>query len=562
MSAEPLLRVDELVKHFPVSAGVFGRTVAQVRAVDGVSFELAPGRTLGLVGESGCGKTTVGQSIVRLLEPTAGRIVFGGRDITHTPLNELRDLRRDLQFIFQDPFGSLNPRMTVADIIGEAVEVHGMASGDGVERHVLEVMGRVGLPGSWINRYPHEFSGGQRQRISIARAIALEPKLVVCDEAVSALDVSIQAQVINLLIQLRREMGLGYVFISHDLSVVKHISDDVAVMYLGQIVESATTHELYSRPAHPYARSLLSAIPIPDPSRRSDRMVLEGDVPTPLNPPPGCRFHTRCPAVTERCRSEEPPALPVFSDGGQSHRVKCWHSEALAEEPDWFRIVTERTDEAVRALRRAQVAPASRFALAAERERVARPSEPIAASRRPKVPRARWPHIDKPQAALGSLAVAALFVVSDWPWVAALFSGAALAVWFRTFESARQRRLGAAAGLTVFVLGYALSQAVEARQRVLSADAQLSALTHELEAVAEITGRYPAKLKDLGWRLAAIADRDGLDDPWGGVWLYEVPGTDGRPYDLGSAGPDGMRGSDDDVGRVPRAAPTFEDVAP
>ena len=338
MNRDPLLRVDDLAMYFPVSAGVFGRTVAQVKAVDGVSFELRRGRTLGLVGESGCGKTTVGQSIVRLLEPTAGRLLFDGRDITHLPQGELRDLRRELQIIFQDPFGSLNPRMTVADIVGEALEVHGIARGIEVERRVVDVLSRVGVPASWINRYPHEFSGGQRQRISIARAIVLEPKLVVCDEAVSALDVSIQAQVINLLIALQREMQLTYLFISHDLSVVRHISDDVAVMYLGQIVESAPTDALFRRPAHPYARALLSSIPLPDPARRGRRMVLQGDVPSPLDPPSGCRFHTRCPVAMERCRSEEPPAFAVEDH----HRVKCWHAEGLADAPDWHAELEQR----------------------------------------------------------------------------------------------------------------------------------------------------------------------------------------------------------------------------
>ena len=377
--AEPLLRVDGLAKHFPVTAGVFGRTVGQVKAVDGVSFELARGRTLGLVGESGCGKTTVGQSIVRLLEPTDGRIVFDGRDITHAPLEELRDLRRKLQFVFQDPFGSLNPRMTVADIVGEAVEVHGIARGDEVQPHVLRVLARVGIPAAWIDRYPHEFSGGQRQRISIARAIALEPQLVVCDEAVSALDVSIQAQVINLLIELQREMGLAYVFISHDLSVVRHISDDVCVMYLGQVVESAPTDELFDRPAHPYARSLLSAIPVPDPARRSERIVLQGDVPTPLDPPPGCRFHTRCPVAVDRCSGEEPPAFAVGPGDAAVHRVKCWHVEGLAGDPDWYARVEERSRAASpEAAAPAQDAPdtprASRFALAAKREAETEPA--------------------------------------------------------------------------------------------------------------------------------------------------------------------------------------------
>jgi ABC-type oligopeptide transport system ATPase subunit len=276
-----------------VTRGVFGREVGQVRAVDGVSFDIAPGETLGLVGESGCGKTTTGRAILRLIEPSGGKVVFDGRDLSQLEGQELRRMRKNMQIIFQDPFSSLNPRMRVRDIVGEALAVHGALKGRDLEARVGELLEKVGVSKAFVNRYPHEFSGGQRQRIGIARAIALNPKLIVCDEAVSALDVSIRAQVLNLLIDLRQELSLSYLFISHDLSVVKHISNRIAVMYLGQIVEIADADELFHAPAHPYTRALLSAIPVPDPRKRKERVPLFGDVPTPLNPPSGCRFHTR-----------------------------------------------------------------------------------------------------------------------------------------------------------------------------------------------------------------------------------------------------------------------------
>ena len=339
----PLLAVQGLTKHFPVTRGLLGRVVGHVRAVDDLSFEIARGETLGLVGESGSGKTTAGRAILRLVEPSAGRVLFEGTDVTAADADTLRGLRRRMQIVFQDPYASLNPRMRVIDIVGEALEVHGLAQGPEVERRVASFLRKVGLSPSWINRYPHEFSGGQRQRLGIARAIALEPKLIVCDEPVSALDVSIQAQVVNLLKDLARELDLSYLFIAHDLSIVRHISHRVAVMYLGQLVELAPTKRLFEAPAHPYTRALLSAIPVPDPKRKRTRLVLTGDVPSPMNPPSGCRFHTRCPAAFERCSSEEPQSVEVEA----GHAVKCFHAYDAAGD-DWYRIVTERIERALR----------------------------------------------------------------------------------------------------------------------------------------------------------------------------------------------------------------------
>lgn len=339
----PLLEVRGLVKHYSVTAGVFSREVGRVRAVDGVSFEIAPGETLGLVGESGCGKTTVGRTLLRLEEPTAGSVRFDGLDLASLAGRELRQLRRSLQMVFQDPMSSLNPRMTVRDIVGEPLAVHGLAKGEALDERVVSLLEKVGIPGAWRNRYPHEFSGGQRQRIGIARALALGPKLIVCDEAVSALDVSVRAQVLNLLIDLRAELGLSYLFISHDLSVVRHVSDRIAVMYLGQIVEVARAETLFGDAVHPYTRALLSAIPVPDPARRTERIVLEGDVPSPISPPPGCRFHTRCPAVMDRCRSELPEPVRL-ADG---HEVRCFLVDEQA--PDDRAGIERRREQAVAA---------------------------------------------------------------------------------------------------------------------------------------------------------------------------------------------------------------------
>jgi len=317
---EQLLRVEGLTKFYPVRRGFFSRVVGQVKAVDGVSFDIRRGETLGLVGESGCGKTTLARLILRLLDPTGGRVWFDNNDVLSLGKREMRRLRKRMQIIFQDPYGSLNPRLTVGSMIAEAIRIHRLARGDGVRERVAELLDRVGIPAEHMNRYPHEFSGGQRQRIGIARALAVSPELVIADEPVSALDVSIQAQIINLLKDLQEDLGLTYLFIAHDLGVVEYISDRVAVMYLGRIVELGEARQLYAEPKHPYTKALLSAIPSLDPSRRSRRTLLHGDVPSPMNVPPGCPFHTRCPDAMDVCREKH----PEFREVSPGHSTACW----------------------------------------------------------------------------------------------------------------------------------------------------------------------------------------------------------------------------------------------
>ncbi|MFJ5154626.1 ABC transporter ATP-binding protein [Streptomyces sp. NPDC088353] len=372
---EVLLKVTGLQKHFPIRKGLLQRQVGAVRAVDGLDFEVRSGETLGVVGESGCGKSTMGRLITRLLEPTAGSIEFEGKDITHLGVSGMRPLRRDVQMIFQDPYSSLNPRHTIGTIVGAPFRLQGVEPEGGIKKEVQRLLSVVGLNPEHYNRYPHEFSGGQRQRIGIARALALNPKLVVADEPVSALDVSIQAQVVNLLDDLQQELGLTYVIIAHDLSVVRHVSDRIAVMYLGKIVELADRESLYKAPMHPYTKALMSAVPIPDPSRKSaksERILLKGDVPSPIAPPSGCRFHTRCWKATEICRTTEPP-LKALKPGQQ---VACHHPENFEDQAPQDTVLLTAAKEAAELVADEVLAEsaATSAAVAAEVAETAEPS--------------------------------------------------------------------------------------------------------------------------------------------------------------------------------------------
>lgn len=320
MSSEVLLRADNIVKHFPIHGGILSRQIAAVKAVQNISFELKKGETLGLVGESGCGKSTLGRCLIKLIEPSSGQIFYKGEDITAATGDKLRELRKHMQIIFQDPYASLNPRMTIGSILEEPLIIHNLYNNEAERKiRVRELIDLVGLRPEHLSRYPHEFSGGQRQRVGIARALAVNPELIICDEPVSALDVSIQAQVINLLMELQKKLGLTYVFIAHDLKVVEHVSTKVAVMYLGEIVEYADAEVLYKNPQHPYTKALLSAIPVPDPKPREQRIILTGDVPSPINPPSGCYFHPRCPQATEECKTKKPELKKTDTD----HFVSC-----------------------------------------------------------------------------------------------------------------------------------------------------------------------------------------------------------------------------------------------
>lgn len=331
MNQKPLLKVKNLKQYFPIRGGFLGRTVNQVKAVDDISFELYEGETLSVVGESGCGKSTTGRAILRLDEPTEGSIHFDGEDLLKLSQGQLRKRRKDLQIIFQDPYASLNPYQTVGRILTEAMTIQGVGTRNERRKRAIELLETVGLSEEHLDRYPHEFSGGQRQRVGIARALAVNPRMIVCDEAVSALDVSVQAQVLNLLNKLQKELNLTYLFIAHDLGVVRHISDRIIVMYLGKIVEIADKKSLFENPQHPYTKALLSAIPVPDPEVKTERIILRGDVPSPIDPPKGCRFHTRCPFATELCRTEE-PKLRQLDHMEEGHQVACHHIEKLLDQ--------------------------------------------------------------------------------------------------------------------------------------------------------------------------------------------------------------------------------------
>jgi len=524
----PLLRVDDLRTHFPVTRGLWGRTVGHVKAVDGVSLELFSGETLGVVGESGCGKTTLGRSILRLIEPTSGGVHFGGKEVTRLNRNELRELRRDMQIIFQDPFSSLNPRMRIIDIIGEPLLIHKLARPNELEVKGAALLDRVGLPRSALHRYPHEFSGGQRQRIGVARAIALQPKLIICDEAVSALDVSIQAQILNLLIELQREMHLSYLFIAHDLSVIKHISSRIAVMYLGRIVETGSTEDLFTHPSHPYTEALLSAIPRPIPGRKRDRQLLTGDVPSPMDPPTGCRFHTRCPAVFDRCDQEQPQLFQL----SLAHRSACFHAESVpSDAADAHREARRRIHEQIAARRADAKVDASAPALeelepAREQQRIVAPS--LSRFRRP---------VSVASALLGALLLLWGHGVLAWCALLGLYFGSVRERWPGKWA----RRSGLVGTLLICVaLGFVTSSAWKVRD----AKQQLDALRTEIAAFTDNRGRLPHRLSELGWRLHRSFRSGQPLDPWNQPWQYQVDAERGT-FSLVSLGRDGRLGGDD-----------------
>ncbi len=539
MSANELLRVEGLRKYFPVTRGVFGKTVGHVRAVDDVSLTIGRGETLGLVGESGCGKTTTGRSILRLIEPTSGRIWFDGTEISALSQKELRPFRRRMQIVFQDPFGSLNPRMRVVDIVGEGIEQHGVASGAGVEARVRETLAQVGLPGRALNRYPHEFSGGQRQRIGVARAIAVAPDLLVCDEAVSALDVSIQAQVINLLIDLRRDLNLSYLFVAHDLSVVRHLCERVAVMYLGEVVELSPCAELFAEPAHPYTRALLSAIPIADPRQRRQRVVLEGDVPSPLNPPSGCHFHPRCPAALPRCSEGEPPLVQL----SRGRSVRCVHAEGLEQDPDWYPQLDQRLRAAER--ERAESKPKAPLRLPSQSEPAfaAESNAPVAAAGATAPQRRRLDWFASSAIAAFALGLGCV-LVGHWGWgIVLLGAGLASASESRRLSrwAERRRWLWLAAAVVVFAIA---SRWVEPFRLAMRTKRELAWLAEEVAAHAQNAGAAPEALLELRWRTIERFGAGPPLDPWGRPYSYAAYETR-QGFELRSNGPDGLAGSDD-----------------